>query len=311
MRNVFLKRPSFGEFGYFSSRRGLFVLDRPMSKGNKPIHIFISGASGRMGKALIRLMEESPDFRLAGGLVRSAASVPHGRNKNISSEGGIAPLGPDMASRVSSADILLDFSRPEMTKKAVALAVKHDKPLLIGTTGLDASLLSTMRKAAKRIPVLFAPNTSLGIALLAQSIQNIAARLGPGWDVEILEMHHRHKRDAPSGTALFLGEAIARGRNINLGSKARYDRTQNAGERETGTIGFASLRGGDVAGEHIIIFAREGERLEFIHRISNRDVFAQGALDMIHWLIEQRPGFYNIEDYLGSLAPKKRKSGNP
>ena len=226
--------------------------------------ISIFGASGRMGQAIA----EEAEFR----------------------EGvHIGELHPD---------VYVDFSAPEALEEHLAAARKAEKPILIGTTGLNADHHRLIDAAAAEIAVLQAANTSLGVALLACLVRQAAATLAESWDIEILEMHHRMKADAPSGTALLLGKAAAEGRGVELDSVALRGRDGTGGPRQPGRIGFASLRGGTVAGDHQVIFASEGERLELGHRAESRAIFARGAVKAACWLIGKPPGRYAMADVL-------------
>ena len=189
---------------------------------------------------------------------------------------------------------------PAATKAHAGLAGESGTALVVGTTGLDANTQAAVEAAAKSAPLVQAPNMSLGVNLLMALVEQAAAKLGPeAYDIEIVEMHHRHKVDAPSGTALGLGEAAAKGRGVDLSDARVSVRDGHTGPREEGTIGFATLRGGDVAGDHTVIFAAEGERLELGHRASNRGVFAQGALRAALWAAGKQPGLYSMKDVLG------------
>jgi 4-hydroxy-tetrahydrodipicolinate reductase len=236
-----------------------------MARGGK-IGIQLFGANGRMGRAIFMVAAERDDVEIVA-------------------EGG---------------DVFVDFTAPEALEANLAAAIEAGKPILVGTTGLGDEGTRRIDAAAEQVAVVQAPNTSLGVNLLRHLVEQAAARLGPDWDVEILEMHHKQKRDAPSGTALLLGEAAAKGRGRALRDVARFDRTQG-GEREEGTIGFASLRGGSVAGEHQVIFAGEGERLELGHRADSRLTFARGAIAAALWLAGKAPGRYTMADVLGLM----------
>jgi 4-hydroxy-tetrahydrodipicolinate reductase len=238
--------------------------------------IGIIGSEGRMGQAL----------------VRAIAAAGH------ESSGGVG-RGGDAAGLADHSDALLDFSAPAALESNLHAAVGAGIPLLVGTTGLDERHHAAIDSAAGAIPVLQTGNTSLGVTLLAYLVREAAARLGPDWDVEVLEMHHRMKVDAPSGTALLLGEAAAAGRGIDFHAAdgpARYDRN---GRREEGTIGFASLRGGTVAGEHSVILAGPNERLTLSHSAEDRMIFAHGAVRGAAWLIGQPAGRYRMGQVLG------------
>jgi 4-hydroxy-tetrahydrodipicolinate reductase len=228
------------------------------------IGIAIMGASGRMGRAVAAALAERRDAALAEG----------------------------------TPDIYIDFSVPKALAAHLSTAIESGRPIVIGTTGLTAEHERLIDDAAAQVPVLQAANTSLGVNLLAHLVREAAARLGEDWDIEIVEMHHRYKLDAPSGTALMLGKVAAEGRNIDL--EASSDRGRNGmGERQRGRIGFAALRGGSVAGDHQIIFAGDGERLELGHRAESRAIFAQGAVRAALWLAGKPPGRYTMDDVLG------------
>lgn len=238
--------------------------------------IGIIGSAGRMGQAL-------------------AAAIP---DLGATLVGGI-DAGGDPAVLTRDADVLIDFSVPGALETTLDAARASGTPILIGTTGLGAHHHALIDAAAAEIAVLQTGNVSLGVTLLATLVRDAAARLGPDWDVEIVEMHHRHKVDAPSGTALLLGEAAAEGRGITLAEAKVTDRAGLTGARSEGTIGFASLRGGSVAGDHLVVFAGEGERIEIGHRAENRAIFARGAITAALWLAGQPAGRYTMAEVLG------------
>ena len=199
-------------------------------------------------------------------------------------------------------DVLVDFSAPAALPASLDRAIAANIPILVGTTGLTDEQRAAIADAAKQVAVIYAPNTSLGVNLLKELVEQAAARLGPAWDIEVLEMHHRNKVDAPSGTALLLAQAAAKGRGATLQELARFDRiSEHPHAREEGTIGFASLRGGSVAGEHVVILATEGERIELAHRADSRMIFARGALAAARFLVGQPAGLYSMRDVIGSL----------
>ena len=238
--------------------------------------IGIIGSAGRMGQALIEAI--------------AAAGQTYA--------GGIDEDG-DLAALVAASDVLLDFSSPHALEANVDACIAAGKPIVIGTTGLEERHHYLIDDAARDIPVLQTGNTSLGVTMLAALVEQAANQLGKDWDIEIVEMHHRHKVDAPSGTALLLGEAAAKGRGIELKSHSERGRDGNIGARERGTIGFASLRGGSVAGDHSIIFASDNERIELTHRAENRAIFASGAVKAAMWLVAQKAGRYGMNEVLG------------
>jgi 4-hydroxy-tetrahydrodipicolinate reductase len=238
--------------------------------------IGIIGHRGRMGQALGAAIAEA-GATLAGGVDQ----------------------GDDVAALIAGADVLVDFSSPGALEATLDACIAARKPIVIGTTGLEERHHFLIDDAARDIAVLQTGNTSLGLNMLAALIEDAASRLGPDWDIEIVEMHHRHKVDAPSGTALVLGHAAARGRGIDLASHSERGRDGITGARQRGSIGFASLRGGSVAGDHTVIFASENERIELTHRAENRAVFASGAVKVAIWLFAKPPGRYQMSDVLG------------
>ena len=250
--------------------------------------IGIFGAGGRMGRAIAAVAMEA-GLPIAGGTDRTPA-------------GEIAPgiaISADPLALAERADVLIDFSVPVALSTHLDACIAARKPILIGTTGLEAVHHALIDDAAALIPVLQTGNTSLGVNLLAALVEEAASRLGDDWDIEIVEMHHRHKVAAPSGTALLLGEAAARGRGIALADHSDRGRDGITGAREPGAIGFAALRGGSVAGDHQVIFATEGERIEIGHRAENRSIFARGAVKGARWLLGQPAGRYDMKGVLG------------
>jgi 4-hydroxy-tetrahydrodipicolinate reductase len=243
--------------------------------------IGILGASGRMARAIAGLLQDSADARLAGTA---------GRGENPE------PLA-------AASDVLIDFTGPDATRAHLDAAVANRTPIVIGTTGLDPAHHQAIDLAARKIPVLQSANMSLGVNLLAFLVREAARRLDEDWDIEIFEMHHRHKVDAPSGTALLLGAAAAQGRGIALDAASERGRDGMTGPRAPGRIGFASLRGGSVAGDHMVVFAGETERIELGHRAEGREVFARGAIQAAIWLNRQQRGRYDMTDLLG-LKPE-------
>ena len=249
--------------------------------------IGIFGARGRMGQA-IALAAADAGLSVAGGTDASGEGMV-----------GSAPITTDAAALARQADVLVDFSVPAALEPNLAACIAAGKPLLIGTTGLSIADHDAIDEAVRSIAVLQTGNTSLGVNLLAALVREAAQRLGDDWDIEILEMHHRHKVDSPSGTALLLGEAAAAGRNIELARHSARGRDGMTGARKAGDIGFAALRGGSVAGDHMVILASEGERIELGHRAENRAIFARGAVKGAQWLIGRAPGRYTMADVLG------------
>lgn len=205
----------------------------------------------------------------------------------------------DVAIVEDACDVFVDFSSADGLEHHVETALEAGKPIIIGTTGLTAEHQQLIDRAAPRIPILQAANMSLGVNLLSHLVREAAARLGDDWDIEIVEMHHRHKVDAPSGTGLLLGAAAAAGRGVDLAGASDRGRDGITGPRKDGHIGFASLRGGSVAGDHQVIFASDGERIELGHRAESRTIFARGAVEAALWIAERKPGRYSMNDVLG------------
>jgi 4-hydroxy-tetrahydrodipicolinate reductase len=251
-----------------------------------------------MGQSLVRAALERPDIRISGA-VASADSDHLGRD--IGELSGVStfglPVTSNLTAALSEADVAIDFSRPSATATNLAACVAVGKPLLIGTTGLPGDLDNDFERAARHIPLLIAPNTSVGVTLLMELVRTSARALSLDFDVEIVEAHHRMKRDAPSGTALALGQAVADERGQQLQDVAATSRNGEAPRRK-GEIGFAVVRGGDIVGEHTVIFAGTGEQLLLGHRVSDRSIFARGALDAAAWLADRSAGRYVMRDVI-------------
>lgn len=218
--------------------------------------------------------------------------------------GGGADQGDDIAALIAASDVLVDFSSPAALQATLDACVAAGRPIVIGTTGLEAAHHAAIDVAARKIPVLQTGNTSLGVNMLAALVEQAASKLGDDWDIEIVEMHHRHKVDAPSGTAKLLGEAAASGRGIDLNTHSESGRDGITGARTKGAIGFAALRGGSVAGDHTVILASDEERIELTHRAENRMIFARGAVKAAGWLVGQSAGRYGMDGVLGMLMPE-------
>lgn len=258
--------------------------------------VVVVGAAGRMGRSMLRLLGEFPDLTLTAA-VASGRSAALGQDAG--SQAGAAVLGvpvtADLAAALVDADVVIDFSTAAAAAEHVRACAQARVPLLLGTTGLPEGLEGVLGEAAKSTAVLVAANTSLGINVLLELVRQAAAAL-PDYDLEIVEVHHRHKVDAPSGTALALGRAAAEGRQVSLAEQAAYARQGHTGPRPAGQIGFAVVRGGDVVGEHDVLLLAGGERLRLGHVATDRAVFARGALTTARWLAQQRPGRYAMRD---------------
>jgi 4-hydroxy-tetrahydrodipicolinate reductase len=265
------------------------------------IRIGVAGAAGRMGRMLVAEAHALPGCVVAAG---SEAPGNSAIGKDVGELAGVGALGValtgDAAALFAAADVVLDFTSPGATVRHAELAGQTRKALVAGTTGLKPDQEQTIAEAAKAAAIVRAANFSLGVNLLLALVERAAAVLGPdAYDIEIVEMHHRHKVDAPSGTALALGGAAAKGRGVQLADTAVRGRDGVTGARKSGTIGFAALRGGDVAGDHMVVFAADGERIELGHRASSRQVFVRGAVAAARWVAGRKPGLYTMKDVLG------------
>jgi len=272
-------------------------LVRLVSEDARPLRIAVAGAGGRMGRTLIAAVQAAADMTLHAAL-DVAGSPAIGQSVATTREGRAIVAGSDLAA-IDGADALIDFTRPAGTLAHLAAAVARKVPMVIGTTGFTEDEKARIADAAKRIPIVFAPNMSIGVNVTLRLLEVAARALDRGFDIEILEMHHRHKIDAPSGTALGMGEAIARAQGRALADAAVYAREGVTGERDPSSIGFAVLRGGDCVGEHTVIFAGTGERIEITHRATSRDNFASGALRAARYVAGRSPGLYGMNDVLG------------
>lgn len=259
----------------------------------------IAGVSGRMGRALLEAVAADAGCALHGALDR-AGSPAVGQDAGIYSGGhaGVA-ITDQVAVALTGADVLVDFTRPEATLAYLDACRKTRANIIIGTTGFDAAGKAAIEAAAKEIGIVFAPNFSVGVNLLMKLAETAARVLNEGYDIEIIEAHHRHKVDAPSGTALGIGQAVAGALDRDLKACAVYGREGVTGERKPETIGFATVRGGDIVGDHTLMFAGIGERVELTHKASSRATFAQGALRAAKWLQGRGPGLYDMRDVLG------------
>lgn len=262
------------------------------------VRVALAGISGRMGRALYEAVDGDPGCTLHAALDRPGSPlVGHDAGAAWGAAGGVK-VSDDVASALTGAEALIDFTRPEATFVYLDACAAAGVPLVIGTTGFDDAGKQRIAAAAERVPVVFAPNMSIGVNLLMKLAELAAGVLDDGYDIEIVEAHHRHKVDAPSGTALGLGQAVARATGRNLAECAVYGREGVTGERDPGTIGFATVRGGDIVGDHTLLFAGTGERVELTHKASSRATFAQGALRAARWVQGRAPALYDMRDVL-------------
>ncbi|WP_454915264.1 4-hydroxy-tetrahydrodipicolinate reductase [Xanthobacter sediminis] len=268
------------------------------------LRIVIAGAGGRMGRTLVKAISEQKGLVLAGAL-------EHAGSAHLGADAGVVASLPALGATVESdassaldhmlahADVVIDFSSPAATVRLAARAAERGVPMVIGTTGFSSEDNGALAAAAGRIAIMKSGNMSLGVNLLAALTRRVAATLDDSFDIEILEMHHNKKVDAPSGTALLLGEAAAHGRGRDLDEWSERGRDGQTGARKAGAIGFASLRGGSVVGEHAVIFAGPAERIELVHKAEDRMIFAHGALVAARWVKGHAAGLYSMADVLG------------
>jgi len=252
------------------------------------INIGVYGASGRVGRLLMEDLEGHAALKLSTIFVRKTVDFP------VPSE---VLVTNDTATFLGACDVVIDFSLPEATEVLLEAAMNDPKPIVSGTTGMDAHQLNLLRSASEKMPVLYATNMSLGVALMNQLV-HVAAKTLQGFDIEIVEQHHRHKKDAPSGTALTLAESAAKGRGLDLESVRISGRDGNIGERSSDEIAVMALRGGDIVGRHTVGFYHDGEFIELNHTATSRHTFSQGAIRAAQWLRSQEPGLYSIADSL-------------
>jgi 4-hydroxy-tetrahydrodipicolinate reductase len=258
------------------------------------------GAGGRMGKALVRQLQEMPNCSISGGAEPEGSPFLGADMGEVAGVGKIGiPITQDALELFVRSEGVLDFTSPAATAEHATLAAQARIVHVIGTTGLSHEQEERVQAAARHAVIVKSGNMSLGVNLLAGLVRKAAAMLDADFDVEILEMHHRMKVDAPSGTALLLGQAVADGRGVSLDDHSERGRDGQTGVRKRGDIGFAALRGGDVVGDHTVIFAAHGERLEFTHRASDRQIYARGAVAAALWGRGKPPGIYSMEDVLG------------
>ena len=260
--------------------------------------IAIAGAGGRMGRMLIEAIDAAPDTRLAGALdVAGAPGMGSDAAAFLGKPAGVL-IESDLAKGLAGADYLIDFTRPEGTLQHLAYCAEHGVKMIIGTTGFDAAGKAAIAQAAQKTAIVFAPNMSVGVNVTLKLLEMAAKSLSEGYDIEIVEAHHRHKVDAPSGTALKMGEVIADALGRDLDACAIYGREGVTGERDPSTIGFATIRGGDIVGDHTVLFAGIGERIEISHKSSSRVTYAHGALRAARFLAGKQNGLFDMQDVL-------------
>jgi len=268
---------------------------------NRPaaLAVTVAGASGRMGRMLIEAVVRADDCRLSGALdVPGSPALGHDAAGFLGTDSGIR-VTSELRQGIAGSQALIDFTRPEGTMAHLAVCRELGVSAVVGTTGLSAHQKDEIARIAQHIPIVMAPNMSAGVNVVLKLLDMAARALNEGYDIEIIEAHHRHKVDAPSGTALQMGEVVARALGRDLASCAVYGREGVTGERDASTIGFSSLRGGDIVGDHTVLFAGTGERIEITHRAASRATYAQGSLRAARFLADKRHGLFDMHDVLG------------
>ena len=270
-----------------------------MTDSSPPIRVAIAGASGRMGQMLIEAVRASGDCQLAGALDRADSPALGQDAGAFAGWASGVPVQAALDAGLQNAQVLIDFTRPEATLAHLAACRRLGVALVIGTTGFTDAQKADIAAAAQDIAIVMAPNMSVGVNVTFKLLEMAAKALSTGYDIEIIEAHHRHKVDAPSGTALKMGEVIADALGRDLKDCAVYERHGHTGERDPSTIGFAAIRGGDIVGDHTVLFAGVGERIEISHKSSNRAGYAQGSLRAVRFLAGRRSGLFDMADVLG------------
>lgn len=267
---------------------------------NSMIRIAILGASGRMGRTLLQLIADDDSLHLTGAATEPGdASVGQDAGTLIGFESFGVNVTEDPSQAVAEADVAIDFTLPAATPGNVAACIDKDVEMIMGTTGLSPADFELLEKAGRKIAIVYGRNMSIGVNVITELARLAGRALGEGYDVEITEAHHRNKVDAPSGTALQLGEAVAEGRGVAFDDVACLGRTGEQGPRERGSIGFAAVRAGSIVGDHSIMIAGDEEIIEIGHRALDRTAFARGALRAARWVVDQSPGLYSMNDVLG------------
>ena len=262
------------------------------------IKIAIAGSSGRMGRMLLESVMQSEDMVLFAALEHDSSPLLGRDVGSLSGEPNDVKISADVEAVLQSVDVLIDFTRPEGTLYHLDICRKLGVNMVIGTTGFNAQQKAQLGAAAQEIGIVFAPNMSVGVNLVFKLLETASRVLSEGYDIEIIEAHHRHKVDAPSGTALGMGEVVAKTLGRNLDKNAVYGREGVTGERDPSTIGFATVRGGDIVGDHTVLYAGIGERIEITHKASSRATFALGALRAARYLMQNPAGLYDMQDVL-------------
>jgi len=267
---------------------------------NKSIKVGVIGAGGRMGRMLIEAVQNNPQTALKAAIERQGSSLVGADAGEVAAIGHLnVQIVDDLAAVINDIDVLIDFSLPDATENNIQICAEHNVAMVIGTTGFNEQQEQVLAKASEKITIVYAGNYSTGVNLSLKLLGMAAKAFGKDADVEIIEAHHKHKIDAPSGTAYMMAEAVAEARGQNLKDVAIYGREGQTGERESGTIGIHAVRGGEIVGDHTVMFIADGEVVEITHRARARMTFAAGAVRAATWVIEQEVGQYNMQDVLG------------
>lgn len=262
--------------------------------------VIVAGTAGRMGGRLVALLTQSDALTLVGALEgKGHESIGKDAGEVAGCERTGVLIGHDLAAAIGLGEVVIDFSTPAASLAHLKIAAEHKRAMVIGTTGFSTSDLEEVRMLAKSAPCVLSPNMSVGINLIFKAIAEMAKTLGEGYDIEVIEAHHRLKKDAPSGTALKMAQVLAQATNRDLDHVGVYSRKGMIGERKPGEIGIQAIRAGDIVGEHTVLFGGMGERIEVTHRAQSRDTFAAGALRAARWVVSQPPGLYDMQDVLG------------
>ncbi len=270
-----------------------------VGKAAAPIRVAVAGTGGRMGKMLVEAVIDAPDCQLAGALeIPGSPALGRDAGEAIGRTTGVV-IGDDLGAALANADVLIDFTRPQGTLLHLDACVAAGVRMVIGTTGFDAAGRAAIAAAARRIAIVSAPNMSVGVNVTLKLLEFAAQHFAEGYDIEIIEAHHRHKVDAPSGTALRMGEVVAKALGRDLDKVAVFAREGVTGERDPAAIGFSAIRGGDIVGDHTVLFAGDGERIEITHRSASRLSYALGALRACRFLAAHSSGLYDMHDVLG------------
>jgi 4-hydroxy-tetrahydrodipicolinate reductase len=263
------------------------------------IKVIVAGAAGRMGSRLVALIKDSTALTLAGAIEGKGHQALGEDAGEIAGCGKVSmPITEDLPALLKQGEVVIDFSTPDATLNHLRAVVQQRRAMVIGTTGFNASELEELKSMARQVPCVCSPNMSVGVNLIYKVIGEMAKTLGDEYDIEVIEAHHRLKKDAPSGTALKIAEVLARALNRDLSQVGVYARKGLIGERKKQEIGIQTIRAGDIVGDHTILFGGMGERVEVTHRASSRDTFARGALRAAHWVVRQQPGLYDMMDVL-------------